>query len=654
MNGRIRMEVRMELLADTLFYAGFSVLGGESLAPVRDGDGFPYLKAGTLKHLLKESMADVLFWRGGEEDIGERFGSKGMDRDLPRAVRVTALNLQDPPADPEECFRSRAIIKIDRNGTDGVGLSTAKVARKGLVFSGWVDCAGEDETLVRDSFSAIKWAGKWAARGLGRVQFSLGEARSVEPESAAVPGPCLCIHYRLRSQTPVHIRSLRESSGRYKATRDRIPGSVIRGAVMERLADREPEWFAANKATLLSDRVRFLDALPNPDGRAVIPTPSGFYEKKDGSAFVNVVRAGEVAPGSKRAELGRFCALEDGVLDYWDCEHGSLLCNEWNRGSYTLLYLKEGQAFDGCILLEDGELAPAIARMFGGELLLGSERSSGFGRCAVECLEAAEEPAAAAAYGYAAEDDPGELLYMLALSPLSMLDGRGEPCGLNLEVLARELGVERVEIDRCSSGIEEFGGYNRAWGCQIPLMTMYRPGSLFRLKCSAAPEGAALKRLQHKGLGVRRAEGYGQVLFLRRGLFEALNDRRERAADESEHKRQAVRIRRAKYQWVMDTESKIRGWRSKEYHLLAEKCKDEAGLRAYLDKFQTRNWKAREGAKLCRAVLDRPLAETLGLAVPTRTEEQMTAEKLELLGMLFRYSASGAENGEEKGNGGAI
>ena len=93
MNGRIRMEVRMELLADTLFYAGFSVLGGESLAPVRDGDGFPYLKAGTLKHLLKESMADVLFWRGGEEDIGERFGSKGMDRDLPRAVRVTALNL---------------------------------------------------------------------------------------------------------------------------------------------------------------------------------------------------------------------------------------------------------------------------------------------------------------------------------------------------------------------------------------------------------------------------------------------------------------------------------------------------------------------------------------------------------------------------------
>ena len=57
MSQRITLYVRVRLLSDTIFGAGFSVPGGEDIAVCEDSKGYPYLKGSTLKGLLRPPAA---------------------------------------------------------------------------------------------------------------------------------------------------------------------------------------------------------------------------------------------------------------------------------------------------------------------------------------------------------------------------------------------------------------------------------------------------------------------------------------------------------------------------------------------------------------------------------------------------------------------
>ena len=94
------------------------------------------------------------------------------------------------------------------------------------------------------------------------------------------------------------------------------------------------------------------------------------------------------------------------------------------------------------------------------------------------------------------------------------MDQWGEPCALSEDILSEKLGVP-VTIAACSTALKEFSGFNRTWQCRLQHQLMYDRGSLFRLHCDTPPSREAVEGLQRTGLGVRRAEGFGQVLFLR-------------------------------------------------------------------------------------------------------------------------------------------
>ena len=57
--------------------------------------------------------------------------------------------------------------------------------------------------------------------------------------------------------------------------------------------------------------------------------------------------------------------------------------------------------------------------------------------------------------------DDNKVLYMLALSPLSMTNEYGEPCGINWDVLAGNLSVASVTSEFSSTSVSEYGGFNR-------------------------------------------------------------------------------------------------------------------------------------------------------------------------------------------------
>ena len=169
--------------------------------------------------------------------------------------------------------------------------------------------------------------------------------------------------------------------------------------------------------------------------------------------------------------------------------------------------------------------------------------------------------------------------------------------------------------------------------------------------CSEAPAPERLRAIEREGLGVRRGEGFGQVLFLSPERFEALRDKApvERPVRHQEDRR----VRDGEYRWVMDHAGQVRqcGLSRSQLGTLQALCqqalargRDTGALYAHLEK-NLNDRGARHGKKfeemaaLVHSVLDRPLAQTLGL-------EDCPDRRLELLDMLFDYSRK-RDGGEE-------
>ena len=653
MSGRITMQVTMELKSDTILGSGFSVPGGEDIAVCQDEAGYPYLKGSTLKGLLRESLENFLAWTGQTESIaGELLGASGWAGTADgRRVLLTPLTLVDPPEEAESCYGLRTFTSLENGVVRKGTLRMASCIRSGLKFSGFLTCDREDAELLINALKGIKWVGTMRSRGFGRMSF---QAREPEEILDAQPlKPAGCIRYRLRTDTPVLITDLGRSRGNSYETRGYIPGSAIRGMVISTLAAQEPEWFSAHKVELLSDRTKFLDAVPVVGSAAPLPSIKGFYEDKEEKRFETVVKNGDFAPGLKRAKLGAFCALEGDTVVYWSARTDGVTRIQQNTGGeedtrpFQTRYLCAGQEFEGYIRLSDPQLVPELSRALPETVWVGADRYEGFGKCTVTLREGVEAPAWVEQYSPKTQGQVGAELYLLAVSPLTMLNGLGEPCGIDERELARKLGVERCTIAFCSTSMSEYGGYNRIWKSRAPAVRMYDRGSIFHLVCNEAPALERLCAVEREGLGIRRGEGYGQVLFLGKETFEGLT--KKKAARPKQHKTssQGTQLRQARYEWIMGKANAILGMKLSRSQLgdiqaLCEKAIAMGGsteeLYAYLD-HNLNERGAKHGSRFewidreVRKVMETPLEKTLGAVGP-----DSIAERLRLLCALFDYS----------------
>ena len=405
MSRRVNLPVTLELCSDAVFGSGYSIPGGEDIAVCRDGRGYPYVTGTTWKGLLRESLENLAAWGGADAgDADALLGREGWSGLADgRRLRLTELTLVQPPVDPEAGFGLRTFTALENGVVKQGTLRTAACVRRGLVFSGQIQCDEGDVPLLRDALSGIKWAGAMRSRGFGRVRFAAGEARPSETGGGLPAGRCL--RYRLRASLPVVVTDQIRSTGNSYETQGFLPGSAVRGAVAGRIAAGDPAWFEAHKTALLSDGVRFLDAVPAPLPAPVLPSIRGFYEDKEGKRFESVAIDGEYTPGLKRAKLGAFCALEGDTVRYWSARTGGTTRIQRGKGGedskpFQVRYLSAGQEFDGYILLDNPELAAKVSQALGDTLWLGADRYAGFGRCEVTALEAVEGLPWQEAYGY--------------------------------------------------------------------------------------------------------------------------------------------------------------------------------------------------------------------------------------------------------------
>lgn len=550
---RTELKIKMELLSDTIFSSGTSSPAKEDIALRFTPDGWPVLPGSTLKGLLKESMANWFAWSGAnnaQADLDAMFGCEGYaDTDDARRLAFGDLELAKDahPLSLEECIGYRTFTEMENGIVADGSLRSATCLRKGLMLEGVMLCDKQDVDAVNNALKAIKWAGLLRSRGFGRVRLS----KTGETELAALSEvkPSEWLHYRLKLKTPLSVPWLTRSGAEGEVlndikTRTYLPGSAVRGMVVSSWAQTDPKSFEASKAELLGDGTRFLNAVP----QGTIPTPKGFYEDKAYTRFYSILDK-EVEAGDKRASLGAFAKIENGVISTMTppIEH-SVRINRKDKEIFTVERISAGTFFEGYVHLENKSLASEISKYFCKEVTLGADKYAGSGLCEVVTFDA-ESPHWLRKSVVRTKRVPSKI-DMLLLSPMSM-QRDGEPCGLNTKELAKALGVTSVEIIRSATSMTERTGYNRKYGCRLPEIPMYEQGSVFRLKCTPAPSAEALRSIELEGLGMGRAEGFGQALFVN---LDVKNRETASSTKPVYHAEAADVLRRARCKWLMDNE----------------------------------------------------------------------------------------------------
>lgn len=330
----------------------------------------------------------------------------------------------------------------------------------------------------------------------------------------------------LKNLDPLRIADDRTSQHGQTDTLRYIPGSALRGYVMSELAKRAAD-FETWKPAFFNGKIRFLNAYLTVDGKEMIPSLKGFYEDKtpcvNEKDIENVLVKEDVTSGYKRASLGSYCYVDGIRINYTGIElsedininNGRTVENGRadNRNIYRSQYICKGQDFTGYIMLADDldpKLVSEIRDLFRKEVRIGNRRSGGYGTCQSSCTE----KNGMLPYASVRTQKSGKTFYMILLSHLTMRSGIGEPVGLNLEELAERLGCGKLELVRCATSTAQVYGYNRIWKGTIPSANMYEAGSVFRLQADKVIPEENFRKVEQEGLGIRTAEGFGQVAFM--------------------------------------------------------------------------------------------------------------------------------------------
>lgn len=337
-----------------------------------------------------------------------------------------------------------------------------------------------------------------------------------------------------------------------------IPGSALRGAAAHGLGDpaADPAQQREFRSLILDGSVRYLNAYPRAGGRRTLPVPASFRMDKDGvpghdgaiEARDLAAVSGEVDPANSTVDWpeASLMSLSEGFVSIGAAQpqrveprRSSRIHQQRDRSRgrawkedrdgreeahgaiFAFEYLEPGQDFDGLILLrgqtdkECEELAKSVQRCLVSPILLGRSRRGGYGGDA-EITWHAPRDREVEGQGLVRDDVAAGTEVRVLLT--SAYVGRDSMTGqINPAYLAAEIVSalsERVDVLRRRWAFEPVGGFNRKWRLEVPQALACSAGSVLVLRATAPIPIADLIAVEHAGLGERRVEGFGRVVFM--------------------------------------------------------------------------------------------------------------------------------------------
>ena len=352
--------------------------------------------------------------------------------------------------------------------------------------------------------------------------------------------------YTLTLQAPLLITSLAGDPNSARSL-DFIPGSAIRGAFASRLDPSK----ATFKQYILSGDVCFLNAYPTVNEQRALPMPVSFRQEKYGDTVHDLAfYSGQPEPGNVwpayqlKGVDAAFLSLGQANLHTVPVHLDSRVHQQRDRSAgraytykdpatgaeeargtiFTYEAIEAGQQFQGIVAIsgqgqnEIDKIWEDLKCVVGDRLSLGRSRNARYGGGAdVAWGERPRDYETVGATGVIRHDlqCDGRFCVFLTSDYIGRDAGSGQsdPTAFRQDII-RRIGGNRVEVLHTRWAFRPVGGFNRKWGIQLPQTLALRAGSLLVLKAKSAILYADLAAIEQTGLGERRSEGFGRVIFL--------------------------------------------------------------------------------------------------------------------------------------------
>ena len=338
---------------------------------------------------------------------------------------------------------------------------------------------------------------------------------------------------------------------------DYIPGSVIRGALINAYLKDQPSESQEFHDWFLSGKIRFLNGYPCVlGGRRSLPVPNALVEDKtleSGSQVLSIVnRLATKAPILPKSLQEHFGLIEQAILKtvappdqvavhtMRDREMGKAGSpdEDMEGAVYQYQSLAAGIIFQGIILVPDG-LASSVTKfeslLKSVPIWLGGATTGGYGKVHIKTnrLEGWREISEPAV-----EIKVGHEFNLLLTSDMLVRDAAGQFGDHVVAALIDRFGEGAISQVDAYNRLGWVGGFNRKWGLPLPQEWVVSSGGSYRLKANRTITQEEVIALETDGLGERRAEGFGQVViaqdFARLFLKEAVSQDRTELTPQGE------------------------------------------------------------------------------------------------------------------------
>lgn len=376
------------------------------------------------------------------------------------------------------------------------------------------------------------------------------------------------ITYRVTLLEPVLVTSLQGDPNSAVAF-DYLPGSVLRGMVIGKyLGPKVADTSDGMLQRLFFDgTTRYLNGypldvydqpgLPVPaswrrvkhDEREIFdfaveaqkgkeqwqPVPAPFYTQSDEDVRL-IQPARNVAVHTQRtARFGR------AMPRYRPARNGQaaakvreLLTEDEIVGAvYRYDALAAGQSFQAAIICDYDADASTLFPFIRDHVSLGGSRSGGYGQAEISKVQVYDHDLEWHALDDS-EDVPEGMLIVTLRSDVLLRDERGQftvDPELVGRVLSRHLQVE-LKLEDAFLNSQLVGGFNRRWRLPLPQALAMRMGSVLIFQDPGC-DPTALAALEVRGIGERRAEGFGRIVFNRQRVAELTVSKNTRSARDS-------------------------------------------------------------------------------------------------------------------------
>ncbi|MDR0501163.1 MAG: RAMP superfamily CRISPR-associated protein [Coriobacteriales bacterium] len=179
--------INVTLLSETILGAGQSEEGVVNADVVRDTKGFHYIKASTIKGLVREQLEwfDSIIPGGCKSAIKSLLGVP--DSNNRGKLKFWDLQTTTGSNEANEVIRYQTKIDLTSGVADAGSLRSTKVIREGAKFQGRLttnDALSDEEfNLLQDAIRAIRHLGTNRTRGKGLVQCKLEHEPDAKHES---------------------------------------------------------------------------------------------------------------------------------------------------------------------------------------------------------------------------------------------------------------------------------------------------------------------------------------------------------------------------------------------------------------------------------------------------------------------------------------